>query len=103
MYKLCVFGLMFVFKIGCICWAALFGGIICYINFGDLLKLFFFIGRLYFMESLGGCLCNQSGGLGVLKRLEVSKMLASVHGSPWAVLFASGFLAYSSKCVIHFL
>ncbi len=48
-------------------------------------------------------LCSQSGWLGVLKGLEVSKVLASVHSSPWAIVFASGFFAYSSKCVMHFL
>ena len=45
---------MVVFNICCICWAASLGGIICYINFGDLLKVLLFIGRLHFMESLGG-------------------------------------------------
>ncbi len=50
-----------------------------------------------------GKLCRQSGLLGVLKGLEVSKVLASVHSSSWAIVFASGFFAYSSKCVIDLL
>ncbi len=82
---------------------ALFGVNLFNIIFGEMIISLV----LHLVESLGGficgCLCSQSGGLGVLKRFEVSKVLAAVHGSPRAVLFASGFFAYSSECVIHLL
>ena len=52
--SLWVFGLMVVFNIGCICWAASLGGIICWINSAICLKSSYSLGGFILWVSLGG-------------------------------------------------